>query len=37
MPFIKEEEEGGWNRGPGGAAKRGPPPRPRYRSAAGPA
>ena len=25
------------NRGPGGAAKRGPPPRPRGRSAAGPA
>jgi hypothetical protein len=34
---VEKIEEGRWRRGPGGAAKRGPPPRPRSRSAAGPA
>jgi hypothetical protein len=26
MPFIKEEEEGGWNRGPGGELSVARPP-----------
>ena len=32
---YKRLTEGGWNRGPGGAAKRGPPPRPRHSLARG--